>query len=184
MAQTVSTATSAAVTALAAEVVKRVDWRPLADLCSDTGTRLASSAAVQADTNFLAIVRDAFAEIESACQKGGRYLPVDITALLADTGAAAGKFLRILSRVVVMLAYERRPDKEPGDPAVITRAQEALQQLADGERVFSFEETRDAGRFSHEVETATDVENRDGITYQADRYFGRRGNRRAGLTEE
>ena len=182
MAQTVSTSAVAVLTTAAGEVVKRVDWRVFADLCSDSGSRLASSAAVQADANFLALVRDAYAELESALTVGGRYSPADIAALVADTGVGAGKFYRVLSDVVVLLAFRRRPDKAQGDPTILKEARDTLQQLRDGERIFSFEQSADAGRMTHEREEEADVVERDGLVYQARRIFGRRGNRRNTLS--
>lgn len=179
MAKTVSTVSSSVVAATAAELVRRVDARVLGDLVSDTGERLSPSA-LQADLNFLALVRDAWADLESACLEGQRYTSADLAALVANTGAAAGKVYRILAWLVTQYAFERRPDREPANTRAAEQAQEHLRMLADGRRIFSLSETAAAGVAETEVETAAEVESRDLATYQARGYFGRRGSRGAG----
>jgi len=177
MAQTVNTATAYTDYITATELLKRGDWRLFGDLCSDNNTRLASAAAVASDGNFLALLRDACAEIESACFVGGRYNALDLTALAANSGVGAGKLSRLIYRVTVALAYERRPDREVGQPEIVRKAEEQLQALRDGERIFSFTETMDAGRAEETRETTADVEDRGGLVYEMKRTFGRRVNR-------
>ena len=111
---------------------------------------------------------------------GGRYTKEDVAALVADTGVGAGKWWRLLARTVVLFAWERRPDKFPEEPLAVKKTEEMLQVLRDGERIFSFEQSADAGRMTHEREDASDVEARRGLTWQMRRSFGVRGNRREG----
>lgn len=157
----------------ASEVAVRHDVRILGDLLGDLGARL-DAAAVAASANLAAILLDASGIVESACLRGGRYTPVDLQAL---TGAGLRFLYRLMDGLVFSMCWERRyPEKEL--PAWCEFSLKALEMLEAGERIFSFQETADAGRTTHEVENEDDVVNRNGITYQADRFFGRRSNRR------
>ncbi len=174
MTQTVATSSTTYITA--AEVLKRLDWRVLADLCSDNESRIGgtSSSALLTNANFLALLRDASGELESACKVGERYSVADLALLIADSGMGAGKIYRLLCRLIMGYAFERRPDKENKQAAVYEAALKELDQLRDGERIFSFAESATAGRMNHEVETESDIVNRHGVVYQARRLFGRR----------
>lgn len=167
-----------------AEVYDACDVRVLADLCSDTGTRLGSSTdvalmktALTASTAFQALKRDACGEVESYCLQGGRYKPEDLAALVASATMGKGKLLRLLTRLIVVMAYERRPDREMKQPWILETVGDELQALRDGIAIFSFVEAEEAGVVSSRIETADQVEARNGVVYQARRLFGRRSNR-------
>lgn len=182
MAKTIDSSASAFVTD--DQVYARCDVRVLADLCSDTGSRLGSSTdvaqmktALSASDAFIALKRDACAEIESYCLQGGRYRPADIAALVADTSMGAGKLIRLVVRLMIVMAYERRPDREMKQPWIAEAVSDDLQALRDGINILSFREAEEAGVTNTEVETAEDVEARGGIVMIARRLFGRRSNR-------
>lgn len=182
MAQTVDTSPSGLLPA--AQVFTRCDVRVLANLCSDTGSRLGSptdvalmKTALIANANFLALRDDAVGMIEQALAVGGRYSVADIAALLAAGGAGAAAYYRMASRIVVTLAYERRPDMVMEQPWIAEAAETAIQQLRDGERLYPLLESEEAGRIDTTTETAFDVEARAGIVVSMERYFGRRLNR-------
>lgn len=181
-AKTVDTAAAAYISV--AEVLKRVDVRTMADLCSDASARLGSSTdialmatALTTNVNFLALIRDACGEVESCCFAGGRYRPEDLTALAANAGVGAGKLFRLIANLVVVYAFQRRPDREMKQPWVYEQAMADLQALNAGVEIFGFRQTEQAGVPDVRVETADDVENRNGIVYLARRLFGRRSNR-------
>lgn len=170
MAQTPLTSSSTLLSA--SEFLKRCDKRTVADLVSDTGTA-ADVGTLSADTNLAAALLDATGEVEASAMKGGRYRPADLAAL---TGAALGRLYRMITRLTLVYLYERRPDKGP--PAELLKTvSEQLELLRQGEAVFGTDETYDASTMDHEVEVSSDVENRNGTTYQASRFFGRRSNR-------
>lgn len=158
-----------------AELKKRIDYRVLADLCSDTGTRL-TEAALLTNENLAALLADASAEFERACMCGERYKPADLAALVAASTVAKSGVFRILSRLVMVMAYERRPDKGPV-PEVYMKVLDELERLRHGERILQFTEAANAGHSNYDVENTTDVETRNGIPYQARRVFGRRSDR-------
>jgi hypothetical protein len=174
MAKTVDTSATSYCPADAA--VLRIDWRTLADLCSDSGSRITNSATLQSNANFLALLLDASGEIESACLAAKRYRPADLAAL---TGAGQGKLYRLVCRLAVCLAYERRADIEMKQPWVFEAVDKDLRALRNGEEIFSFVETEDAGLPDSLIETPADVEARNGISFQVERMWGRRGNRRS-----
>lgn len=170
MAQTPLTNSSTLLTA--AEFLKRIDKRTVADLVSDTGEAVDVST-LSADANLNAALLDATGEVEASGMKGGRYRPEDLAAL---TGAARARLHRMVARLTLVYLYERRPDKGP--PAELLKVvDEQLDLLRQGEAVFGTDETHDASTMDHEVETSHDVEARNGTTFQAARFFGRRSNR-------
>lgn len=154
------------------EALKRADQRLLCELCSDQGSAVAASSLLT-NANLAAALLDASGDLEAALLVGGRYTPADLAAL---TGAALGKLYRLITRLAVCYLYERRPDL--GDvPEVYQKAEEHLEVLRTGKWIFGTVEHANAGRPSHEVERARQVEAREGLAVQAEAYFGRRTNR-------
>ena len=170
-------ATNATSYAAPADILARVDARLVGDLCGDLGVRI-TAAALATDANFLAAIKDACALVEMACFKGQRYLAADLALLAASTGVAQGTLFRLLARLTVACLYERRADLEMKQPWIYEQAKEDLERLAAGEQIFPFAQSALAGVPADLIETAQDVEARNGMVYQAARYFGRRGNRR------
>lgn len=173
LAKTPLTASSAYCTV--AEMLKRIDRRTVRDLVSDTGEAVEESS-LTTNAELLAAMLDASGEVEAAAMKGARYTPADLQAL---TGAAKARLCRMLVRLTICFLYERRPDKGP-IPEVYKAALEQLEQLRTGEMIFGTVETSNAQTMDHEVETARQVETRDGTTFQTRRFFGRRSNRADG----
>lgn len=156
-----------------AEFLKRVDWRVVADLASDDGTRLAE-AALTTNVNVLAVLLDASGDVESAAMMGGKYSAEDLAAL---TGVAQAKLYRIISDLAICYLYERRPSQDAKTPASMDRTQAWLEKLVEGTRIFGFQETVDASVLDHDTETVDHVETRNLPTYIARRMFGTRANR-------
>lgn len=171
MAKTVATNASSYLSV--AEFLKRFDWRVVADLVSDDGTRLAE-ASLPANTNLLAILDDASGDVESAAMMGGKYSAADLAAL---TGVSQKKLFRIIADLAICYLYERRPDREMKSPASMDRTQAWLEKLVEGTRIFGFQETVDASVLDHDTETTDHVEARNLPTYIARRMFGTRANR-------
>lgn len=182
MAKTVETSAASYMTP--AELFKRCDVRVLADLCSDSGERLGSptdvalmKTALASDPVLEALQLDASGRLEQACMVGGRYHEEDITLLVTTGGAGAAGIYRILTRLTVMCAYERRPDRELKQPEIVTQSLEDLQALRDGIEIFPLVEAMQTGVVQSRIETPADVEYRNGPVYIARRLFGRRVNR-------
>ena len=158
--------------ATAAQLLKRLDLRTVGDLCSDNGTRVAAGA-LASDPNFFAAIIDASAIIEQYATRGGVYSPGDLALLAAlpdsdpgggaNFGVAGGALLRLMVRLVTVLLFERRPDMELKNPWIWEQVKKDLEELAAGAQVFGFVQTQDAGRQSHEVETARVIQRREGV---------------------
>lgn len=159
----------------ATEALKRCDWRVFADLCSDTGTRIADASTLAANANFLALLLDASGVVEQAAMRSKRYSVADLLAL---TGAGQAGLYRLILRIAVVLAHERRPDREMKQPWIYEECRKDLTALSMGETVFPFLESEEAGLPHSTTETATDVEARRGTSLISERFLGRRGNRR------
>ncbi len=85
---TIDSALTSAPYASPADVFLHLDARTLADLCSDSGTRLGSSTdtgamqtALTTNLTFLAKLQAACGKLESACLAGQRYTQTDLATL-------------------------------------------------------------------------------------------------------
>lgn len=156
-----------------AEFLKRVDVRTVGDLASDDTTRVEASA-LTTNEKVLTALEDASGEVESAALLGERYTPDDLNAL---TGMAQAKLQRLVADIAMALMIERRPSLKVPPPPGIERTQEWLNMMAQGERIFGFQEVAEAGHLDHEVLTKDEVEDRAGLVYQARAYFGTRVDR-------
>lgn len=187
MPQTVQTGGSSYLTV--DEYLKRADVRTVASLASVTGERVGSATdtaamatALQTNERLAAMLSGACGEFELACSVGGRYSPDDLQALADDGGNGAALFFDMLAEAVTLRLYEQRqlvnPDAPGAPPWMYERVETRLQQLRDGERVLPFVESKAAGRPKTTLETAEDVEARNGVVVQMERFFGTRANRR------
>lgn len=178
MPQTPLSSTSSYCTAT--QFVSLVDWRSVADFLSDDGTRLPSQAAVTADENLARILMLASGELESSVLVGGRYRPEDLREI-ADADPATNA-TELLAAVVAGLAlphvWRRRPDRTHEQLALEAWAAGKVQAVENGSQVFPTEENTDAGAVDSIVENARVIERRQQATVIAQRYFGRRGDRR------
>lgn len=169
MAKTVISGTTAYCTA--AQVVVFFDWRTLARLLSDTTTPLASSAAVQADANLAALLKAASGRLEAACFRGGRYTTADLAALTSSYNG--GQFLaKLVAGLTVSDCYERRPDPGRKLPDLAVQAEALIKQLEEGEAIFPFQETADAGVVSHQTITQAQIAARRDKVWLQQRYRG------------
>ena len=171
-----------------AEFLKRYDVRTIADLVSDTGAAV-DVTTLSSNANLAAALLDASGDLEAAAMHGAMYTPADLAAIAAATQvvnnvtvdrttASQGRLFRIVARLALGYLYERRPAL--GDPpATVGEALKELEQLRSGEMIFGTVETAAAMIQHHEVERPDQVEARNGTTYQAARFFGRRTNRSA-----
>jgi len=155
------------------DMLDHYDIRTVADLINDTSVRTGGSpnpvpATVEADPKLVKALNAAAGIIEAATLRSKRYFVADLQAL---DGCSKEFLIQINCDLAMGLLYRRRPDKGQ-IPPFFTAAMAWLDQLANGERVFSFEENEDAGLPRAYVETAADVEERAMVAQQACRYFG------------
>lgn len=159
-----------------AEFLNRTEERSVGDWVSVDGTRVLV-AALATDPKVLAALRSASGYLESVALLGGRYTPTDLAAL---TGNAQALLYQIVSQLARMELWQGRRNPKPGDAPPQMTVSVFLDKLANGERIFGFQEVMDAGRFDVDDLTNADEVARNGLVYQADRYFGDRTDRRMG----
>lgn len=118
--------------------------------------------------------------IEAACTKGGNYV-LDVTATppINDLASLIGNSKEFLTEMNVDLAmwkaWKRRPTLTPRElPIEVKAALEALDRLEKGEWIFGLLEKQPAGDINQTIDQPADVQNRNGVVYQARSYFGRR----------
>lgn len=153
-----------------AEFLKRCDVRTVAQLCSDDGTEI-DHTALLTNANLLAALLDASGAVESACLRGARYSPTDLAGL---TGAAQGYLFRLIGRLTTCYIWERRPDLSSEPPAYYKATLDALSNLEKGVAIFGIQEVADAGILTTERILPPIVEQRNEVSLQAQRLFGRR----------
>lgn len=129
------------------DMIVRYDVRTLGDLLSDTGTRL-TSVQVQASATLTELLLQASGELETACIAGERYLPEDLDAL---EGASEAKLVGLVCGLAMSYLIDRRPNIITTEPKQVTKAFELLNQLRQGERIFSLAESAAAGKDVHRV---------------------------------
>lgn len=124
-----------------ADLTARFDENTIKDLASDTGEPVAD---ITNDQKVLAALADASGRIDSALTVSRMYTPVDLAAL-------TGNSLALLKRIVCSLAMayliERRPEKYGGEGVSAAKkdAEEFIDRLRKGERLFDVEAAKDAG---------------------------------------
>ncbi len=165
-----------------ANFVTLMDWRTYAQLASDTGTPLASSAALQSSVVLASCLALAAGEIEAAVTIGERYDPKDLVILVTPIATvicnSGWKLIELNAVLAAMKMYERRFEGLP--PELKDRAEWAKENLAaleTGTAIFAFTETQAAGLLQDYKETAADVEARNLPSFIAQNLFGRRANR-------
>jgi phage gp36-like protein len=136
--------------AIPTDLAARKDTRTIADLASDSGTPVPD---ITVDPNVLAALSDASGEIDSALLVGGEYQPADLTSL-SDNSLA--KLKRITCELAMAFLYARRPKyDEEGYELALDRAEEWLDKLRKGERVFNVAADIDAGVIEVDGPTVT-----------------------------
>jgi phage gp36-like protein len=159
------------------DLVARYDVRSLCQLASDTGTSV-SPTQLLTNTRVLECLLDASGMVEAAVMTGGQ-VSVEALQLLAASDTAGARYLkRLVCNLTLGLLFLARPDRTGEVPAAYVSAEEDLQKIRSGDLVLSLQEQQEAGGAVKLVpEDAADVEDRRGVTVEAQRYFGRRNNR-------
>lgn len=158
------------------EFLKRFDVRAIAQLAADDNTPVATGS-LASNANVLAALRSASGYFESAALLGEKYTTLDLVALLSTDTNARAMMYDLVAGFAFTRLRERRPDRNVPKSIPEERAENWLEQLVDGKRIFGFQETMDAGVLDSEVEAAATVEQRHLSTTIAQAYFGTRGNR-------
>lgn len=141
MPMTVTSSTSAYCTP--AQAIQMFDVTMWGDLLQDTGTRL-TSGQVLTDLNLAAELLIASGEVEQKALKGERYQPADLAALQSPMTAGGWILAKIVASIAMRNCLERR-DPFSAMPPAILRAYDMLDELIQGQAIFGFAETQEAG---------------------------------------
>lgn len=155
-----------------ADLLARYDARTLGDWAGDTGSRI-DPVSLQTDPTLLLCLQDASGDIESACLVSERYSPADLNIL---TNQSKALLKRLTCDIALGYLSSRRPDVDNPYGVQYALAMEKLEQLRNGQRIFSLLEQGQAGIVDDAVETPDDVQARNMTTNIGRRYFGRRSN--------
>lgn len=156
----------------AAQFAQYIDVRMIRDLVRDDGTR-ANQADAFSETLLPELLLACSGEVESACLVGQRYTPEDLQAL---TGASQALLRKTVAWLAVGALYERRGYADRELPAGIEKAEQRLERLRLGERIFGIQEVMDAGNPRTTFFDQRDLDLFNGVTTQARRFFGVRSN--------
>lgn len=160
-----------------AQFLVRYDVRTIAECLSDTGDPI-HEGAVSTNARLLSLLKGSSGKLEAATLLGGKYTTDDLAAL---TGNMAEWIADIVADLTAPKVLGRRFIEFPDYAERLKEAQGVLAALAKGEMIFGLQEIIDASVIDDNVESKLDVEARSMITYQSNRYFGRRANRNAPL---
>ena len=173
-------ATSAAAYATPAQLLKLVDWRLVADWCSDRDGSRPTRASLKDPTSpagsvLAEVLLAASGDVESNCLRGGMYTVADLQAL--TTGAAGGDLRAMVAGCAVLrLAGRRSPVAgKLDDLPLASWTQEKLRALRVGEQVFGLVDQIAAGAAMEATEFVTsDPADTNRTVNAAARYFGNR----------
>lgn len=160
------------------ELVQHVDVRLVADLVSDTGSRVGSStdtaamlAALAANAVLLAKINAACGELESMALRGQVYTQANL-AQIASSGTMAAVYMKqLLSHLTVCRLWQRRADKGPV-PKIYESAIEEVKNLGTGQAIFGTLQHEQAGLPLGRPLTIGDPIQAHSIARRAKRYFG------------
>lgn len=151
------------------DMMLRYDQRTLGDLVSDTGDAVTILKLGSNDVLITALV-DAAGRIESAAIAGAVYTLADLAAL---TGNAKALVKRINCDIAMALLIRRRPTAAVADgtQAMLQEAEEFLQQIRNGGRLFPNDRVADASLMKVDGPTAVTITNLNNITTRTRHYF-------------
>lgn len=130
----------------AAQMLARYDRRQISKLLSDTGVQV-TDANLPTNANLLAILEDASGMIAMAARVGKRYTALQLQAVADSTDdIVASQIIRLTADLAMGLIVLRRPGADPKKLAPnYYQAQEILEQLKRGERIFDVDLTDEFG---------------------------------------
>ncbi len=161
-----------------AAFLARADARTVGDLVVDDDTGRVAASQLSSNANLLACLADATGLLEEAVMAGKRYSAADLAGLAASSTTGQAGLFRLLTRLTMVLLFERRPDRELKLPWIYDQALKDLEQLRAGGAILPFLETAAAGLVDSHVETPQQVTDRQGLNVIGSRMIGIRGNRR------
>jgi phage gp36-like protein len=160
-----------------ADLLALKDYRTIAQLCSDDGANPIPLADLPTNINLLTILSTASGELESAVLRSGIYQVTDLSGL---SGVSLAYLKKIVCDIAMKLLYSRRPGPAPSETCIndYNSAMDALNNLANGVRIFSFQQTQEAGLPQVYQMQTYDYINNNLVTARWPRMFGIRQDER------
>lgn len=163
------------------DVLFRKDWRVIAQLVNDNPGTSSSPNYITfnqllINPNFLTIIDSACGKLESAVFRSKMYQVGDLYNL---DGMSLQYMKTIISNIVMYECYSRRTGPAPSEMTVsdYNDSMKALDDLADGTRIFSFQETVQAGLpTTYQQQPYDYAVNQNLTTIKYGRFFGIRNN--------
>lgn len=160
------------------QLILHHDWQQVADRARDGDTDRPAKAdlsntGTDAGLIVAAALLAATGDLESACLVGKRYTPSDLAGL---TGASAARLQEIVAHLAFWKLSQRRlsSSADPKTTPGASQALEELDRLRDGQRIFAFTESAEAG-LPETIDPEPDSESRlNGVVHKARRLFGHR----------
>lgn len=142
-----------------AQLLQRYDARTVGDLVSDDGNQV-SAGDLLADANLQAALNDASGQIESALLQAERYSVADLTALVGSSSNTKYVLIRLTCDIAFQQLVERRPWYEVNESYKqrTEDADETLERLRKGERVFDLSPVKEAGLPVADTPTRASIE--------------------------
>jgi hypothetical protein len=173
-------ATSATSYATPTQLLRLVDWRLVADWCSDRDGSRPTRASLKDPTSpagsvLAEVLLAASGDVESNCLRGGMYSVADLQALVS--GAAGGDLRAMVAGCAVLrLAGRRSPVSGKLDDIPLAKwTQEKLAALRVGEQVFGLVGQIEAGAAMEATEfVSSDPADVNRTVNAASRFFGNR----------
>lgn len=159
--------------AVPADLVNYYDETVIADLASDTGTPVEN---LTADAKVLAALSAASGKVNSAATVAERYTVEQLAALTGDD-------LELLKQITCTLAMARLLTRRPGSRYVetykesIQEAEDFLERLRRGERVFAVADVREAGQLAVDGPTVVEYERLNLLPDRTRNYYPSRASR-------
>jgi phage gp36-like protein len=155
------------------DLLARNDARIIGDLLYDNGVRINETDILTNDAVETAL-DDASGLVNSAAFVGGRYTAADLTGL---TGADQSFLVRLTCNLAFILLVQRRGIDTSPYPQWAD-AQNTLQQLRFGERIFNVVGVQEAHNTTSGFMSAVEYADLNLAAFQASRYFNTRREQR------
>lgn len=156
----------------AAEFLRYFDTRMVAELLSDTGTKVQNPAG---EASLQELLRAACGEVEACALRGGRYT-ADTLAAIATSGTFAAGHLKKLVAVCAMNNLRSRRGRVGEEELQSHKwAEQHLKALRQGEEIFGVVEEQEAAHLHADHDDQTRRTRRSGISVHASPFWGLRG---------
>jgi hypothetical protein len=149
------------------DLIAFYDENTVKDLLSDTGTY---SGTLSSDSKLTMLLEAGAGRIESACGVSNLYTPTELAAL---TGNSLGLLKQINCQLCMVSLIRRRPEKfgDDANQVILQEAEEFLDRLRKGERLFDDSAKREAGLPTIDGPSAVTMQQLNLLTTRTHNYF-------------